>query len=222
MLHDVAKKTAIECFIETAKAALKGKSKKFQHILSDGFIKYIELDGDNFANSDYGCIVDNSPETQRLAEKLDLLAERALATNNIRMSAIMKMYSSASIAEIQRLVEQSETEQLQSQNQAAENELAAKNEEVQAKLQLEQAKMELENEMNIRDNETRLLVAESQNNNAESLDNSSTAVNDLNEKIRQFNEKMRLEREKLEFDKTAKREELRLKEKAINKPKPSK
>jgi hypothetical protein len=34
--HDDVKRRALECFLETAKIALRGKSKKFEYILSDG------------------------------------------------------------------------------------------------------------------------------------------------------------------------------------------
>ena len=36
-IHDDVKRRALECFLETAKAALKGRSKKFQYILSDSY-----------------------------------------------------------------------------------------------------------------------------------------------------------------------------------------
>ena len=38
LIHDDVKKRALEAFLETAKIALKGRSKKFQYLLSDGSI----------------------------------------------------------------------------------------------------------------------------------------------------------------------------------------
>ena len=43
--HDNLRKRVLECFIETAKIALKGRSKKFQYILPDYTTKMVEIDG---------------------------------------------------------------------------------------------------------------------------------------------------------------------------------
>jgi hypothetical protein len=45
--------------LETAKIAMKGRNLKFQHILSDGANKLVNIDGDEFAEADYGILVDN-------------------------------------------------------------------------------------------------------------------------------------------------------------------
>ena len=76
--HDDVKKRALECFLETAKIALKGNSKKFQYILPSNAIRIIDIDGDEFSDSDYGLVVDNSQGTQELSQKLDMLAQAAL------------------------------------------------------------------------------------------------------------------------------------------------
>ena len=60
--HDDVKRRTLECFLETAKIALKGRSKKFQYILSDNSNKILEIDGDEFADNDYGLVVDNSED----------------------------------------------------------------------------------------------------------------------------------------------------------------
>jgi hypothetical protein len=77
-IHDDVKKRALECFLETAKIALKGRSKKFQYILSDMSMKVMDIDGDEFAECDYGLVVDNGNGTQDLNSKLDVLAQAAL------------------------------------------------------------------------------------------------------------------------------------------------
>ena len=64
--HDDVKKRALECFLETAKIALKGRSKKFQYILSDSSMRVMDIDGDEFAESDYGLLVDNGQGTKEL------------------------------------------------------------------------------------------------------------------------------------------------------------
>lgn len=85
--------------METAKVALQGRNKKFQYILPDSSMKLMEVDGDEFSENDYGIIVDNSDGTQKLNEKLDMLAQAALQNQALSFSAIMKLYSSSSMAE---------------------------------------------------------------------------------------------------------------------------
>ena len=73
-------------------------------------------------------------------------------------------------------------------------------------------------------NETKIIVATiSANSNQESDDGiqeqpfSEEARANLLEKMRQFDQKMKLDREKLELDKYKSRENIRLKEKSLNK-----
>ena len=106
--HDDVKKRALECFLETAKIALKGRSKKFQYILSDSSMRVMDIDGDEFAESDYGLLVDNGEGTQELSQKLDMLAQAALQNQTLSFSTIMKLYNSSSLAEKQRIVENDE------------------------------------------------------------------------------------------------------------------
>lgn len=64
--------------METAKIALRGRNKKFQYILSDNSIRVMDIDGDEFAEADYGLVVDNSNGIQELQQKMDMLAQAAL------------------------------------------------------------------------------------------------------------------------------------------------
>jgi len=65
-IHDDVKKRALECFLETAKIAMKGRTKKFNYILSDHSKQIMEIDGDDFAECDYGLVVENSRGLQEL------------------------------------------------------------------------------------------------------------------------------------------------------------
>ena len=49
VVHDDVKRRVLECFLETAKIAFKGRSKKFQYILSDNSMRIMDIDGDEFA-----------------------------------------------------------------------------------------------------------------------------------------------------------------------------
>ena len=77
-IHDDVKKRAMEVFLETAKVAWKARNKKFQFLLPDGALQVVDIDGDEFAECDYGLVVDNSNATQDLNSKLETLAQAAL------------------------------------------------------------------------------------------------------------------------------------------------
>ena len=68
----------------------------------------MDIDGDEFAEADYGLVVDNSNGIQDLNQKLDTLAQAALQNQTLSFSTIMKLFSSCSIAEKVRLIEKDE------------------------------------------------------------------------------------------------------------------
>lgn len=223
--HEDVKRRALECFLETAKIALRGRSKKFQYILSDNSLRVMDIDGDEFAEADYGLVVDNGQGTQELSQKLDVLAQAALQNQTLSFSTIMKLYSSSSIAEKQRLVEKDERAIQDRAAQAQQQQLEVQQQEAQMKQEIEIRKMEQEDALNMRDNETRIIVA---NINAQSKmqDTEDDGIQEpmsesdrenLREKIRQFNEQIKLDREKLELDRKKAETDARLKEKQINK-----
>ena len=223
--HDDVKKRALECFLETAKIALKGRSKKFQYILSDSSMRVMDIDGDEFAESDYGLLVDNGQGTQELSQKLDMLAQAALQNQTLSFSTIMKLYNSSSLAEKQRIVENDERKIQERNAQAQQQQLEVQQQEAQMKQEAEMAKMELEDTLNQRDNETKILVAQiaaSVKVNQGDTDGiqepmSEEAREKLKEQIRQFNAKLELDRDRLNFDKDKAKTDAELKRQQINK-----
>ena len=226
--HEDLKKRVLEAFLETAKIALKGRSKKFQYVMDDLSTQIVTIDGDEFAEADYGLIVDNSQGSQELNSKLDMLAQAALQNQSLDFSAIMKLYSSASLAEKQRLIENNER-QIQERNQQLQQQQAQIEEQKnQATLQMKQAELDQKREANQLDNETKLLIAQIQaatknievngeDGGIKDTEYSQESKDKLMEQIREFDERLKLDREKLEFDKDKARSDARLKEKQINK-----
>lgn len=222
MVHDDVKRRALECFLETAKIALKGRTKKFPYLLSDNSMKIMEIDGDEFAENDYGLVVDSSNSTQELNQKLDMLAQAALQNQTLNFSTIMKLYSSCSLAEKQRTVERNEQKMQEVQQQQRQEELQQQQQAVEMQLQQKQEEMQMKEQQNIRDNETKILIANIQanskvNDGIEESEFSEEAKAKLLENIRQFDEKIKLDRERLNFDKEKAKTDARLKEKQINK-----
>ena len=227
-VHDDVKRRALECFLETAKAALKGRSKKFQYILSDSSMQIVNIEGDEFAEADYGLVVDNSEGLQKLQSQLETLAQAALQNQTLSFSTIMKIYGSSSLAEKQRMVENDERKMREMAQQQQQQELQAQQQQAQMQQQTEMQKMQQEDMLNQRDNETKILVA--QINAQSKLQDSEVDINDgikepmseeaaakLREQIREFDAKMILEREKLKAQRDKQEEDARLKEKQINK-----
>lgn len=226
--HEDLKKRVLEAFLETAKIALKGRSKKFQYVMDDLSTQIVTIDGDEFAEADYGLIVDNSQGSQELNNKLDMLAQAALQNQSLDFSAIMKLYSSASLAEKQRLIENNER-QIQERNQQLQQQQAQIEEQKnQATLQMKQAELDQKREANQLDNETKLLIAQIQaatknievngeDGGIKDTEYSQESKDKLMEQIREFDERLKLDREKLEFDKDKARSDAKLKEKQINK-----
>lgn len=224
VVHEDVKKRALECFLETAKIALRGRSKKFQYILSDNSMRVMDIDGDEFAEADYGLVVDNSNGVQELNQKLDTLAQAALQNQTLHFSTIMKLFSSSSLAEKQRLVEKDERGIQERQAQAQQQQAEIQQQEIERKAQIEQAKMQQEDSLNARDNETKIQIAlinaQSKNTEDDGIiepEFSEEARANLLEKMRQFDERIKLDRERLELDKDKARTDARLKEKQINK-----
>lgn len=231
-IHDDIKKRALECLLETAKVAMRGRTMKFQYLLSDGALKVIEIDGDEFAESDYGLLVDNSDDVQNFVQKMEAYAQALIQNQMISTSTLLKLWNGSSIADISRSIEDDERAIKESNAQERE----AQSEQFQADLEykkaLEEEKLRIEEEKNIRDNETKVIIEQMRsyaNQEAEDFageEYDPQRKEELAEKIRQHNDKMRLEREKLQearkqqsIDNKFKKEELSLKDKQIKKSK---
>jgi len=227
--HDSVKKRVLECLLETAKIAMRGRSKKFSFILSDGSEKLAEIDGDEFAECDYGIVVDNGTGSQELNQKLDTLAQAALQNQLLDFSSIMKLYTTASLAEKQRMVETAERRTREQQQQLQQQQQELQQEELRQKARQAEADQELKYKMHKEDNETKILVAEI---NSKAEDERFAMMQDddgiskeqqydlqrreLDQKVREFEEKIRLEKEKQEFEKSKHDDDVALKRQQIN------
>lgn len=221
--HDALKKRVLECFLETAKIALKGRKKKFQYILSDGSRQLIDIDGDEFAECDYGIVIDNSTGTQELNQKLDVLAQAALQNQLLDFSTIMKLYTTTSTAEKQRMVEANEKRVRAQQQQQQQQQIQMQQAQLQQQAQIEQAKAQQQYQMNQENNETKILVAQINGqaeaerlaiiNHEDGLTKGEELAlkrEELDEKARQFDEKLKADKQKQEEDNRLKEKQLRI------------
>lgn len=228
-VHDDVKRRALECFLETAKIAMQGRTKKFNYILPDTSRKMMEIDGDEFAECDYGLVVDNNRGLQELQQKLETLAQAALQNQTLSFSTIMKLFMSASLAEKQRFVEKDEMQIKQMQQQQQQQALQQQQQTLEANLQDKREEREFKDAINQRDNETKVVVAEINSqaemailqlkNRMTELDEEGMAPEDYSQEAKdrlmqdmlKFDKKLALDRERLEFDKQRSKEDLEIK-----------
>ena len=158
--HDNLKKRVLEAFIDMSKIALKGRKKKFEYITSTGAIRIMEIDGDEYNECDYGLVVDNSQNTQILFQKLDMLAQAGLQNQMFNFSTLLKLYSSDSIAEKTRMMEEAERQAQEMQQQQQQQQLQMQQQQLEQQAQLAQQQQEMQYKMHQEDNETKILVAQ--------------------------------------------------------------
>ena len=203
--HDSVKKRVLECFLETAKIALRGRKKKFDYILGDGSKQLIEIDGDEFAECDYGLVVDNSNGTMELNQKLDTLAQAALQNQLLDFSTVMKIYTTRSTAEKQRMVEANEKRKRDEAMQQQQQQMQMQQQQLQQQAQAEQAQQQMQYQIHQDEMENNILVA--QINSKAEADRMAIMNNDaaedkalerekLSEEARQFNENLALQKKK--------------------------
>lgn len=189
----------------------------------------MDIDGDEFAECDYGLLVDNSNAVQELQQKMDMLAQAALQNQTLNFSTVMKLYNSCSMAEKQRIVEKNEQDMMQRQQEAQQQQMQMQQQQLEADAQAKEQEMQLKDQLNQRDNETKIMVATiAASANQEVEDGieeptfSEEAKAQLAEKMRQFDAKLKLDKEKLDLDREKMRNDVDLRRKALNKSSQSK
>ena len=226
VVHDDVKRRALECFLETAKIAMRGRSMKFNYILSDNSMQIMSIDGDEFAENDYGLVVDSSDGVQQLNQKMEMLAQAALQNQTLNFSTIMKLYNSSSLAEKERLVEKNENEMIQRAQQQQEQQAQIEQQKTEAAMQQKSMEMQQQDIINQRDNETKIIVANisasasmaaRQNDGIMEPDEmSESEKQNLREKIREFDARLQLDRDKFNHDKYQANKDNKLKEKQLS------
>ncbi len=215
MIHDDVKKRVLECLLETTKIALKGRSKKFQYILSDNSLRVMDIDGDEFAECDYGLAVDNSPSTLNLASKLDGLAQAALQNQTLSFSTIMRIFTNDSLAETQRMIEKDEQGIQKRQADSAQADRDTQQQIAQLEAEQKEKDRNQKESFNIRDNETKLLIAQmnskANTETSEDVEFSPEAKAALEEKIREFDERLSHDRQVHTDTMNLKKEDLAIK-----------
>lgn len=231
-IHDDVRKRALECFIDTAKIAMRGKKMKFQYTTSDISQRVLEINGDEFALNDYGLVVDYGNNVADLQQKLETIAQAALQNGAVDLSALMKIWSSISLAQKTRIIERSEQKRQEQNQQAQQQQLQAQQEATQATLQQKQAELDMQYQIAALNNQTKLAIAQLQANTdvdiagltAQSNDDGIQPMSDaermkFKEQIREFNEKLKLDTRKLDLQESKQKDDKSIKLRQINRNK---
>lgn len=227
-MHDYCKKRCFEILLETAKIALKGKHLKFSYIADDMTRQIAEIDGDKFAEEEYGLQVSNDDEINQLQQKLDGMVQLGLQNQMVSFSTAMKIYNSPSVREIQRLIEKDEQQMKEAQQQENEAAIKAQEAQQQAEANREEQERALDLAKFNREDETKRYIAE--------LNAETQRINALNndpgtegeEDFKKFEAELGIKKEALANDMikhndqmARKDKEIAIKRTAANKPKTS-
>ena len=198
--HDDVRKRVLECFLETAKIAMRGKSKKFEYILPDNSLDIVNIDGDEFAEADYGLCVDGTNKAQMLEQQIETLAQAGLQNQLLDFSTLLKLYSTSSLGEKLRMIERAEKKMKQEQQQAQQQQAQQAQQQQEMIMQQAREQMDFQREMNDANNQTRIQIAEIEaRTKYETTQRDDPAQFDaeLAEKKREFDIKNELEQQKL-------------------------
>jgi hypothetical protein len=225
MKHDMVKIEVLKCFLETAKIALKNKSKKIQYILGDESINLLNVEGEDFAESDYGILVSINNKYQELDQVLKQLAHAGIQNDKMDFSTLISIYMSDSLSDIRRKIEEKETAKSQADQQKFEQEQQIQQQQIETNAQIQEEIMMAEETRNIRDNQTKLQIALI---NAQKAVENGTVDSDglANEMdLQKHKDKLNLEIKKLEQDLLKHKDNITVKREQIkaqkNRPKSS-
>ena len=142
--HDELKRRALTLLLETSKIALRGNKIKLNYVADDYTNQLMEIDGDEIAEEDYGLEVSNEGDNVKLEQNLEKLAHAALQNQMLSFSTIMKVFTSPSLVEIQRMIEKDEKETQQRQAEAGERDSKIAQEQMMKVEAHEQQKLDLD------------------------------------------------------------------------------
>lgn len=217
--HEDTVKRALECFLETAKIAMKGGNLKFNYITSDQSMKVMEVDGEEFNECDYGLVIEQTQNTAIINDSLHQLAQASVQNGAMDLSAYMKtMFATLSLAEKTRIIERSEQKKREEQQQMQQQQMQVQQQQIQAEAEQKERELQAKIDMNYQDNDTKIVVAqiqaEARKEQAAFTANSFQGISGedtpdsvyserkkLEEKIREFEKKYDLDKEKLELEK---------------------
>lgn len=228
-MHDFCKKRCFQILLETAKIALKGQQLKFSYIADDMTRQLAEIDGDQFAEEEYGLAVSNDDEINRMEQKLEGMVQMGLQNQMLSFSTAIKIYNSPSVREIQRLIQKDEQQMKENQAQQSEAQNKQMEADRQQAMAMDDAAKRIDLEKFNRTDETARYIAELKaETDRLKMDNEERGIISAqqdNDDLAKFEAELGLKKEGLENDMkkhsdlmSIKDKEITIKEKQVNKP----
>lgn len=233
-LHEDFKRRVCEAIIEVSKECIGDRETNIQYVTDDMADVLFTVNGDDFANADYGVFVSNSSRDQLALQEIKGLLQAALQADKIMLSDAINVLNTTSISDMKAKLVQSEQDlmarqqqQQEQQMQMQQQQIAAQQQANQDKLQFETDKLDREDYNKEQDRQTQIQVAElksmsflreqdvNQNQIPDVVEEAQKALHER--KVQE--EKLRIEREKIkqagvqeENKNKIKREEMAMKE----------
>ncbi len=126
--HNILKGQVLEKLLECCKFAYDGGKKVIQNIVDEVYTEMIYVDGEIFADSDYGVKVTNSSKDNEIKQKVEALFQVALQQEKLQLSDLIKGMQSDSVTEMSSIIatgeqkffdEQAKNQQADRDNQKA-------------------------------------------------------------------------------------------------------
>lgn len=130
--HDLVKLRVLECLLEAAKYAWKDKkNKKIQYILDDGASVLFELDGEQFAECEYGLLLEDADNSSEKMQTMKQLAHAGLQTGALNYSQLLDIFSTESMSSTRRKIQRSEINKEKAQQAQAQADRDLKNKQIE-------------------------------------------------------------------------------------------
>jgi hypothetical protein len=226
--HAEVKRRAYTCLIEVAKIAYK-KGLVAQYMLDDTSIELLQLEENEFENSEFSVFVTNNTKDLELKAKLDQLVQVALQSEKVDLSTIVETLINDSPRDIIRMLQRKEEEfyQRQSEQGKAQQEHQMQIEQLQKQMhdeqvELDHLKLDQDRYIAEQNNETRIQVAEiAVFNKQQDIDLNDNGIPDSSEIAanalaqQELSSRMFLEQSKIGHDRSKHEAQIALKDKEI-------
>ena len=226
--HAEVKRRAYTCMIEVAKIAYK-KGLVAQYMLDDTSIELLQLEENEFENSEFSVFVTNNTKDLELKAKLDQLVQVALQSEKVDLSAIVETLINDSPRDIIRLLQRKEEEfyKRQADQGKSQQEHQMQIEQLQKQMhdeqvELDHLKLDQDRYIAEQNNETRIQVAEiAVFNKQQDIDLNDNGIPDSSEIAanalaqQELSSRMFLEQSKIGHDKSKHEAQIALKDKEM-------
>ncbi len=159
-LHENFKLRVCNAVIDVAKECYEGKTKNFEYITDDLASVLYQIDGKEFSNASYDVFTSNGFKDQKVLQTLEGLLDRALQSDKAKLSTVIDVLGSTSIADIRAKLLQTE-QQAEQMGQAMEQQVIEQEREaVQMQMADKEAERAFIAEQNQLDRENQIAIAE--------------------------------------------------------------